>query len=122
MKSGNGDSRFTLEELATKFESEGDSRRIPLFMHYYAQCIRPAERFGVVDVEKSEPGATVIKNYRTFLLTAIEMVRRRKALDRRCNVFTTNYDGCFPLVADALTWQFRSGKQKSWQKRYSCGP
>lgn len=35
-------------------------------------------------------------------LTALEMVKRRKALDRRCNVFTTNYDGCFPLVADAL--------------------
>lgn len=30
------------------------------------------------------------------------MVKRRKALDRRCNVFTTNYDGCFQLVADAL--------------------
>ncbi|SOS42359.1 hypothetical protein CFBP3840_05354 [Pseudomonas syringae] len=43
-----------------------------------------------------------IKNYRTFLTTALEMVKRRKALDRRCNVFTTNYDGCFPLVADAL--------------------
>ncbi|WP_236870776.1 SIR2 family protein [Burkholderia pseudomallei] len=47
-------------------------------------------------------GAAVIKNYRTFLMTALEMVKRRKALDRRCNVFTTNYDGCFPLVADAL--------------------
>lgn len=93
--------RYTLEELATKFEREKDRRLIPLFMHYYANCIRPAENLRLEAVT-TEPGTTVIKNYRTFLLTVLEMVKRRKALDRRCNVFTTNYDGCFPLVADAL--------------------
>ena len=93
--------RYTLEELATKFEREKDRRLIPLFMHYYANCIRPAENLGLEAVT-TEPGTTVIKNYRNFLLTVLEMVKRRKALDRRCNVFTTNYDGCFPLVADAL--------------------
>lgn len=93
--------RYSLEELATKFEREKDRRLIPLFMHYYANCIRPAENLRLQAVT-TEPGTTVIKNYRTFLLTALEMVKRRKALDRRCNVFTTNYDGCFPLVADAL--------------------
>jgi hypothetical protein len=71
-------------------------------MHYYASCIRPAEQLDLRQIEPEEPGATVFKNYRTFLTTALEMVKRRKALDRRCNVFTTNYDGCFPLVADAL--------------------
>lgn len=101
VQTGVGDGRYTLEELATKFEREKDRRLIPLFMHYYAYCIRPAEEFRLEAVI-TEPGATVIKNYRTFLLTALEMVKRRKALDRRCNVFTTNYDGCFPLVADAL--------------------
>jgi hypothetical protein len=30
------------------------------------------------------------------------MLQRRQALDRQCNIFTTNYDGCFPLVADEL--------------------
>jgi len=100
---GEGGSRYTLEDLATKFEREQDRRRlIPLFMHYYASCIRPAERLSLEQAMASEPGAVVIKNYRTFLTTALEMVKRRKALDRRCNVFTTNYDGCFPLVADAL--------------------
>jgi len=71
-------------------------------MHYYASCIRPAEQLTLEGAAAGEPGATVIKNYRTFHITALEMVKRRKALDRRCNVFTTNYDGCFPLVADAL--------------------
>ncbi|WP_207286407.1 SIR2 family protein [Pseudomonas sp. FW300-N2A2] len=101
VQTGEGDCRYTLEDLATKFEREQDPRLIPLFMHYYASCIRPAEQLSLEQVAE-EPGATVIKNYRTFLTTALEMVKRRKALDRRCNVFTTNYDGCFPLVADAL--------------------
>lgn len=101
VQTGVNDRRYTLEQLATKFEREKDRRLIPLFMHYYANCIRPAENLRL-DTVTTEPGATVIQNYRTFLLTALEMVKRRKALDRRCNVFTTNYDGCFPLVADAL--------------------
>lgn len=102
VQTGEGDARYTLEDLATKFEREQDRRLIPLFMHYYASCIRPAERLSLELALAAEPGAAVIKNYRTFLTTALEMVKRRKALDRRCNVFTTNYDGCFPLVADAL--------------------
>ena len=101
VQTGVNDRRYTLEELATKFGREKDRRLVPLFMHYYANCIRPAENLRL-EVVTTEPGTSVIKNYRTFLLTALEMVKRRKALDRRCNVFTTNYDGCFPLVADAL--------------------
>ena len=102
LRTGDGDARYTLEELATRFERENDRRLIPLFMHYYANCIRPAEQLSLEGAMATDSGATVIKNYRTFLMTALEMVKRRKALDRRCNVFTTNYDGCFPLVADAL--------------------
>lgn len=102
IRTGEGDARYSLEELATKFEKENDPRLIPLFMHYYAACIRPAERLSVAAAETTPSGAKVIENYRTFLGTALEMVRRRKSLDRRCNVFTTNYDGCFPLVADEL--------------------
>jgi hypothetical protein len=49
-----------------------------------------------------------IQNYRTFLTTALDMVGRRKQLDRRCNLFTANYDGCFPLVADELTKEGRT--------------
>ena len=56
----------------------------------------------------TEAGAKTIKNYRTFLTTALEMVSRRKALDRRCNLFTTNYDACFPLVADELVKEGRT--------------
>lgn len=96
LRKGDGDDRYTLEELATLFEQTGDRRFVPLFMHYYASCIRPAELLSIKGATATERGAAVIKNYRTFLLTALEMVKRRKALDRRCNVFTTNYDGCLP--------------------------
>lgn len=102
IRTGEGDRRYTLEELATRFEHENDRRLTPLFMHYYLSCIRPAEELTVQSAIATEPGKQVVKNYRTFLMTALEMVKRRRALDRRCNVFTTNYDGCFPLVADEL--------------------
>ncbi|MES2879549.1 MAG: hypothetical protein V4713_14130 [Pseudomonadota bacterium] len=102
IRTGEGDARYTLEELATKFEREKDRRLVPLFMHYYETCIKPAEQLSLDSAAATEVGGKVIKNYRTFLTTALEMVKRRKALDRRCNVFTTNYDGCFPLVADEL--------------------
>lgn len=107
IRTGEGDGRYSLEELATKFEQEDqDCRRlVPLFMHYYWSCIRPAEKLALEGAMATAEGASAIKNYQTFLATALEMVKRRKALDRRCNVFTTNYDGCFPLVADALIKQ-----------------
>ncbi len=99
---GDGVGHYTLEELATKFEHENDRRYVPLFMHYYSTCIRPAEQLTLVSAVGTEAGKRVIRNYHTFLTTALEMVKRRKALDRRCNVFTTNYDGCLPLVADQM--------------------
>ena len=104
MRTGVGNERYSLEELATKFEQEDSNRRrlAPLFMHYYLACIRPAERLTLEAAIATEAGARTINNYRTFLATVLEMVSRRKQLDRRCNLFTTNYDGCFPLVADEL--------------------
>jgi hypothetical protein len=110
MRTGVGDARYSLEELATKFEQEDHDRRrlVPLFMHYYASCIQPAERLTLETAVATEAGAKTISNYRAFLITVLEMVSRRKALDRRSNLFTTNYDGCFPLVADELIKEGRT--------------
>ncbi|WP_210426030.1 hypothetical protein [Chromobacterium violaceum] len=98
IRKGVGDARYSLEELATKFEQEdGDRRRlVQLFMHYYSSCIRPAERLTLEAAASTEAGAKTIKNYRTFLTTVLEMVSRRTSLDRRCNLFTTNYDLSLP--------------------------
>ena len=38
LQTGVEDRRYTLEELATKFEREKDRRLIPLFMYYYANA------------------------------------------------------------------------------------
>lgn len=110
MRTGVGDGRYSLEELATKFEQDDDDHRrlVQLFMHYYKSCIRPAELLTLDAAVATVEGARTIKNYRTFLTTALEMVSRRKQLDRRCNVFTTNYDGCFPLVADEIIKEGRT--------------
>ncbi|EPB7046063.1 TPA: SIR2 family protein [Pseudomonas aeruginosa] len=102
IKRETGGDSCTLEELATQFEKEKDSRLIPLFMHYYASCIRPAEVLSIAAAAATEDGRQVIENYRVFLSTVLAMLQRRKPLDRRCNIFTTNYDGCFPLAADEI--------------------
>lgn len=93
--------RWSLEELGTHLAATNDPRHMALFMHYYNKCILPAQRFTIAGVT-DEAGKAVLANYRTFLLTLLALVQRRQALDRRCNVFTTNYDGCMPLVADQL--------------------
>ncbi|WP_161828829.1 hypothetical protein [Steroidobacter agaridevorans] len=93
--------RWTLEELATHFENTNDGRYIPLFMHYYTSCIQPAQLLDVGSVA-DDIGKNVLENYRIFLQTVLSMLQRRPALVRRCNLFTTNYDGCIPLVADDL--------------------
>lgn len=93
---------WTIEELATKFENENDERYAALFMHYFRSCIGPARDFVVESVMGDAVKETVIENYKKFIHTVLRILQRRKSMERRCNIFTTNYDGCFPLVADAI--------------------
>lgn len=95
-----GDSH-TLESLATWFEERNDQRFYWLFMHYYATCIRPAQVYQP-SVTDSDEAKAVIANYETFLGTVLQMLQRRKPLEKRCNVFTTNYDACFAQAADRI--------------------
>lgn len=93
---------WSLEDLATYFENSNDPRLIPLFMHYYHACINPAQVFSIESVVGDCTREQVVNNYRSFLATVLQVLQRRKSMDRRCNLFTTNYDGCFPLVADEM--------------------
>ena len=93
---------WSLEALGAQFENESDPRFIPLFMHYYSACINPAQVFKIESVVGDSKREQVVKNYRSFLETVLQILQRRKALERRCNLFTTNHDGCFPLVADQI--------------------
>lgn len=92
----------TIETLAARFEDASDSRRTPLFMHYYETCIRPAQQFTSDQASGDPTKQSVLKNYETFMGTVLNILQRRKPFERRCNIFTTNYDGCFSLTTDSL--------------------
>jgi hypothetical protein len=93
---------LSLEDLATKFEKSADARLTPLFMHYYRSCIYPAQFFTLDDLEANATAQKVGQNYRQFVETILNILQRRKSRERRCNLFTTNYDGCFPLITDKI--------------------
>lgn len=91
----------SLETLATWLEERNDQRLDWLFAHYYSTCIRPAQTFSPADVDSDEKRG-VLANYERFLSTVLLMLQKRKPLDKRCNIFTTNYDGCFAQAADSI--------------------
>ena len=95
----------TIETLATLFQKneKTDVEYTSLFMHYYKSCIEPVMK---IDFETLEIGGDpneikVLENYQEFVKTILSILQRKKD-GRRCNVFTTNYDGCFTYAADVL--------------------
>jgi hypothetical protein len=91
----------TIETLATIFA--GDEKRLTaLFAYYYQACIYPAQVLSIEQVKGEAEKEIAFQNYRSFLENVLSMLQKRKASDRRCNIFTTNYDGCIPLSADAI--------------------
>lgn len=95
--------KWSLEDLATAFTENVDKKRYAaLFMHYYLSCILPAQQLALDTARGTPSGLEVISNYNKFIETIILILQRRKAMERRCNLFTTNYDGCLPFVADEI--------------------
>jgi hypothetical protein len=90
----------TIETLATKFETLTD-KRTALFMHYYNTCIYPVQTYSPTAV-KDPKGLVNLENYEVFLKTLLGLLDRRKDLNRKINVFTTNYDGCLAHSADNI--------------------
>ena len=94
-------SRHTIETLATLYEKQGDHPRLAaLFMHYYELCIRPAQMMSFADIRNDAGKAPVQANYDRFVRALLNLLQRRRGVDKRCNVFTTNYDGCLPEAAN----------------------
>lgn len=91
----------SLETLGTLLEEQNDQRLDWLFAHYYATCIRPAQVFKPADAD-TDAKKRVLANYEAFLSTVLHILQKRKPLDKRCNIFTTNYDGCFAAAADDI--------------------
>jgi len=99
IKDGSG--KFeTIETLATKFEN-WQEKKTALFMHYYNTCIFPVQTFSPKAIT-SQDGIENLKNYDAFLKTILGMLDRRKELNRKINIFTTNYDGCLTHGADKI--------------------
>lgn len=90
----------TIETLATKFQTS-DEKRTALFMHYYNSCIFPVQTFNPSSVTSDE-GTANLKNYETLLTTLLGLLDRRKDLNRKVNIFTTNYDGCLSHISDSI--------------------
>lgn len=103
----NGDISHTIETIATKIEQSNSAHELRLkallFMHYYQTCIKPIAQLNL-DTLKA-PELAVIDNYDKFLKTILAIISKRRPSDKRCNLFTTNYDGCFALTADRLLKQ-----------------
>lgn len=97
------DSAQTIETLATLFSLDPNDKRLTLlFMHYYITCIKPVIDFTLDSTKEDGNKKRVVENYDAFINTVLQILQRRKPLDKRCNIFTTNYDGCFAHVADSV--------------------
>lgn len=95
-------SKHTIESLATLFDQTGDrAKHDYLFLHYYKTCIRLVQNYSPSDTD-DEAKKKVLDNYEEFLRTILQILKRRRPLDKRCNLFTTNYDGCFVYAADNI--------------------
>lgn len=103
----NGDKSHTIETIATLIEHSNSLQKHKLkallFMHYYKTCIKPIALFKF-DV-LSAPEQKVIDNYNKFLKTILAIIGKRRSADKRCNLFTTNYDGCLVLTFDEILRQ-----------------
>ncbi len=100
----NDDSWHTVETIATLIEQSKSSDKVKLkallFMHYYKTCIKPISEFDVDILDSAQ--SSVIENYSILLKTILYILGKRRSSDRRCNLFTTNYDGCLALTADKI--------------------
>lgn len=115
----NPDKQETIETLATKLEELGEKKHLALlFMYYYQKIIEPVCSFKLQDLELEVHDCTnaeecldckqyktkksVIDNYEVFIESLVHLLQHKSIFSRRCNLFTTNYDGCVPFVADLL--------------------
>ncbi len=95
----------TIESLATHFDEIGSKELLTaLFMHYYKTCIKPVMETDYEEIHLlgKEHEIRVLDNYIQFINTIVEVLKRRKKFNKRCNLFTTNYDGCISYAADQL--------------------
>ncbi|PKG78646.1 hypothetical protein CXF80_10145 [Shewanella sp. Actino-trap-3] len=118
--SDNPEKEETIETLATKLAQLGEQYKhhhTLLFMYYFQNIIEPVCKFQLSDVIKTHKNCKVDNckickedelrieatvNYEIFIDSIVRLLQQKSEFQRRCNLFTTNYDGCIPLVVDNL--------------------
>jgi hypothetical protein len=103
LQDGDGN-RMSIESLATLMQNgKEDPVYTAIFMHYYKECIEPVLMTDYASAGQDQVKLDVLKNYETFLRTILNTLIRKKTGDTRvCNIFTTNYDGCFAHAAEQI--------------------
>jgi len=93
---------YTFETLAKELDKEGRSHLYTLlFMHYFKKCIDTGlPRLPRVPYPPHR--VEVIKEYGFFLKTLLAVLEKQNRNDKKCNIYTTNYDNCFEISADTL--------------------
>lgn len=93
---------YTFETLAKELQKEKTHHLYTLlFMHYFKTCIYSG--LPRVPIRPNSSRRTkVLNEYNTFLRTLLLVLEKQNRNDKRCNIYTTNYDNCFEISADAL--------------------
>jgi hypothetical protein len=104
----------TIETLATKLDQKGKKHHHTLlFMYYFKNIIQPVCDFDKYDSSSicficpqdescNCKNKVALKNYGVFIDSIVRLLQHKKEYSKRCNIFTTNYDGCIPFAADKL--------------------
>ena len=96
----------SIEKIATRYDNNKNNRQLTaLFMYYYKKCIEPAINTNLNQAGTGSIKKEVFDNYETFLKTLLVIMQRRRVNEKNCNIFTTNYDGCFAHAADNILRQ-----------------
>lgn len=101
IKNGEGHPH-TFETLAKELDKESTKNLYTLlFMHYFRECISTGlPRLPKVPYPPHR--LKVLKEYGVFLKTLLAVLEKQNRNDKKCNIYTTNYDSCFEISADTL--------------------
>lgn len=100
---GNGEGNsHTFETLAKELDKQDTHHLYTLlFMYYFKECINTGlPRLPKVPYPPHR--VEVLREYGVFLKTLLTVLENKNRKDKKCNIYTTNYDNCFEVSADSL--------------------
>lgn len=93
---------YTFETLAKELDKDSTRNLYSLlFMYYFKKCISPGlPRLPALPYLPHH--ASVLDEYERFLKTLLSVLEKQGRNEKKCNIYTTNYDNCFEVAADRL--------------------